>query len=132
MVNVKGKVTVPRRAGPGRASFAARRSPIYAVRGDFRQYDATSYRAKARIYRQNDGINADKKEATMKIPHYAGIDVHKATIDVVAHREIDQQVYIERRIHNRQGAVRKVFGWFMKEGSVVFDRQGSPSCIRGR
>jgi hypothetical protein len=47
----------------------------------------SSYHANSRIFHQNNGINAYKEEATMKILLYAGLDVRKETIDVVVYRE---------------------------------------------
>jgi transposase len=55
----------------------------------------------------------------MKILLYAGLDVHKETIDIVVYRENERPVYLERRIQNREGSIRKVFGRLLKEGSVV-------------
>jgi hypothetical protein len=42
--------------------------------------------------------------------HYAGIDVHKETMDVVVYREHEQHVFLERTIPNRNKTVEKVFG----------------------
>lgn len=51
--------------------------------------------------------------------HYAGIDVHKETMDVVVYREHEQHVFLERTIPNRDKTVKKVFGKLLEEGSVI-------------
>jgi transposase len=51
--------------------------------------------------------------------HYAGIDVHKETMDVLVYREREQQVFLERTIPNCDKVVKKLFGKLLEGGSVI-------------
>ena len=51
--------------------------------------------------------------------YYAGLDVHKETIEVVAFRENDTSPCIEKRIPNCTKSIKKVFGKLLMEGSVI-------------
>ena len=51
--------------------------------------------------------------------HYAGIDVHKETLDVLVYREGERHAFLERTIPNRDNPVRKFFGKLLEEGSVI-------------
>jgi len=55
----------------------------------------------------------------MKTLHYAGMDVHKETIDVVVFQEDEREPYLERTIRNEEGVIRKLFMKLMEKGSVV-------------
>jgi transposase len=51
--------------------------------------------------------------------HYAGIDVHKETMDVLVYREGEQYAFVECTIPNRDKTVKKLFGRLLEEGSVI-------------
>jgi len=51
--------------------------------------------------------------------HYAGIDVHKETMDVLVYREGEQHAFVETTIPNRDKTVRKLFGKLLEGGSVI-------------
>jgi transposase len=50
---------------------------------------------------------------------YAGIDVHKETMDVMVYRENEQHSFLERTIPSRDKTVKKVFGKLLEEGPVI-------------
>jgi len=55
----------------------------------------------------------------MKSLHYAGIDVHKETMDLVVYRDDERHAFVECRIPNREKPVKKLFGKLLEEGSVT-------------
>ncbi len=55
----------------------------------------------------------------MRRLRYAGIDVHKETMDVFVYREGEQHAFVERTIPNREKTVKKVFGKLLEGGSVI-------------
>ena len=55
----------------------------------------------------------------MRRLRYAGIDVHKETMDVFVYRGGEQHVFVERTIPNREKTVKKVFGKLLEGGSVI-------------